>query len=234
MLPALLPIRSIAFALIFIFRSLISGEELTGISMWWSVTATAVNILTILLLIAAARKNGQTYWELINYRKGVTKIREILIVTAVILLLGMGGMYIAGFLCYGVFPYLAPMMIAPIPGIMAIVNIPLLPITTAFAEDGLYLGCGVNQIKNKYAAILVPAFFFALQHSFIPTLPDLRYMIYRFLSYLPLTVVLCLYYSKKRDPLPILIGHAVIDAATVFWIAATSLIPGFYDMLCSM
>lgn len=233
MLPVLMPIRSLVFAMIFIIGSIITNSDISGISNWWSVAATIVNVFNILILVLAAGKNGMTYWDLINYRRGNTKIREILIVSAAILLLGMGGMYIAGFLCYGVFPYLAPMMIAPIPGILAIINIPLLPVTTAFAEDGLYLGCGVNQIKNKYAAILVPAFFFALQHSFIPTLPDLRYMIYRFLSFLPLTVVLCWYYRKNRDPLPIMIGHALIDAATVSWIAATSLIPGFYDMICN-
>jgi len=41
-------------------------------------------------------------------------------------------------------------MIAPIPLWIAIINILILPISTALAEDGLYLGCGVNQIKNKY------------------------------------------------------------------------------------
>ena len=59
-------------------------------------------------------------------------------------------------------------------------------------------------------------------------------MIYRFISFLPLTVILCWYYHKKRDPLPIMIGHAVIDAATVMQIAATSFIPGFYDQMCNM
>ena len=126
------------------------------------------------------------------------------------------------------------MLIAPIPVVLAAVNIPLLPITTAFAEDGLYLGCGVNNIKNKYAAVLVPAFFYALQHSFIPTLFDVRYILYRFLSFLPLTVILCAYYYKKRDPVPIMIGHAIIDVATVAQIMATSAIPGFYDMMCGM
>lgn len=36
---------------------------------------------------------------------------------------------------------------------LATINIIVLPISTAFAEDGLYLGCGVHQIKNKYTAI---------------------------------------------------------------------------------
>lgn len=110
----------------------------------------------------------------------------------------------------------------------------VLPIATAFSEDGLNLGCGVNTLKNKYLAIMVPAFFFALQHSFIPTLFDVRYVVYRFISFLPLTIILCWKYYKNRNPLPIMVGHAIIDVATVIQILATSAIPGFYEMMCGM
>lgn len=233
-LPYLMPVRSIIFPLIFLVGAGLVNKSIDEISSWWSVADTIVNLLTIAMLIFAARSTGQTFAELIGYKKGQTKVSQVVIVSVVILVLGMGGMFLAGFLCYGVIPYAAPMIIAPIPVVLAAVNIPLLPITTAFAEDGLYLGCGVNNIKNKYAAVLVPALFYALQHSFIPTLFDVRYILYRFLSFLPLTVILCAYYYKKRDPVPIMIGHAIIDVATVAQIMATSAIPGFYDMMCGM
>ena len=233
-LPYLMPVRSIIFPLIFLVGAGLVNKSIDEISSWWSVADTIVNLLTIAMLIFAARSTGQTFAELIGYKKGQTKVHQVVIVSVVILVLGMGGLFLAGFLCYGVIPYAAPMIIAPIPVVLAAVNIPLLPITTVFAEDGLYLGCGVNNIKNKYAAVLVPALFYALQHSFIPTLFDVRYILYRFLSFLPLTVILCAYYYKKRDPVPIMIGHAIIDVATVAQIMATSAIPGFYDMMCSM
>ena len=229
-----MPVRSIIFPLIFLVGAGLVNKRIDEISNWWSVTDTIVNLLTIAMLIFAARSTGQTFAELIGYKKGQTKVSQVVIVSVVILVLGMGGMFLAGFLCYGVIPYAPPMVIAPIPVVLAAVNIPLLPITTVFAEDGLYLGCGVNNIKNKYAAVLVPALFYALQHSFIPTLFDVRYILYRFLSFLPLTVILCAYYYKKRDPVPIMIGHTIIDVATVAQIMATSAIPGFYDMMCGM
>lgn len=232
-LPFLLPFRCIIFVIIFIIGSLVTGKELENISSIWSVVASVVNIVTILLLILLTKKNGG-YAKLINYEKGRTKTRQIVGMIFLVVFVGMGGMYLAGFICYGVIPYAAPMMIAPIPLWLAIINVLLLPVSTALAEDGLYLGCGVNQIRNKYAAVLVPAFFFALQHSFIPTLFDLRYIIYRFLSFLPLTIILCHNYHKKRNPLSIMIGHGVIDVATVVQILMTSAIPGFYEMMCSM
>lgn len=231
--PFLLPLRCLIFILIFLIGSITTCKDLDEISNIWSIVASAVNIVTILLLVFITRKKGG-YTKLINYEKGKTKPAQIIGMTFFILLLGMGGMYLSGFICYGVIPYAAPMLTAPIPPWLAIINFFVLPVTTAFAEEGMYLGCGVNQIKNKYAAILVPAFFFALQHSFIPTLFDVRYILYRFLSFLPLTILLCWHYHKHKNPLPIMIGHGVIDVATVVQILATSTIPGFYEMMCAI
>lgn len=232
-LPFLLPFRCLVFILIFIAGALLTGKGLDEISNIWSVAASAVNIVTILMLVLLTRKTGG-YSKLISYEKGKAKPKQAVGMILLITLVGMGGMYLAGFLCYGVIPYAAPMMIAPIPLWLAIINMLLLPVSTAFAEEGLYLGCGVNQIRNKYAAILVPAFFFALQHSFIPMLFDARYIAYRFLSFLPLTIILCCHYYKKRNPLPIMVGHAVIDAATAAQILATSAVPGLYEQMCGM
>ncbi len=228
----LLPIRSLIFVLTFIIGSFITGHTLEEISNIWSIVASCVNIATILLLIFFAKKCGISYATLINYEKGKTKPTQVIGMVIFILLVGMGGMFLAGFICYGVIPYAAPMLIAPIPLWLAIINVLILPISTAFAEEGLYLGCGVTQLKNKYTAILIPAFFFALQHSFIPTLFDVKYIVYRFLSFLPLTIILCWHFHKNRNPLPIMVGHTVIDVATVTQILATSAVPGLYEMMC--
>ncbi|MBQ7581342.1 MAG: CPBP family intramembrane metalloprotease [Lachnospiraceae bacterium] len=233
-LPALLPIRSVVFLLIFALGSKAAGRELSDISNWWTIVATVVNLFTILLLVFVSKKNGMTYLQLINYRKGATKAGQVILLSLIILIVGVGGMYLAGFLCYGVIPYTPPMMIAPIAKIPAVINFFLLPVTTALAEDGLYLGCGVNMIENQTMQVIIPAFFYALQHCFIPTLFDGKYILYRFLSFLPLTVILCLYYRKKRNPVPVMVGHALIDLMTVSWVLATSLIPGFYEMMYNM
>lgn len=230
----LLPLRCIIFLLIFIIGAVFTGKSFYEISNIWSVAASVVNIVTILLLVLISKKMGGSFKEIINYEKGKTKPKQVVAMTAIVLLVGMGGMFLSGFICYGVIPYAPPMLIEPIALPLAIINLVLLPITTAIAEEGLYLGCGVNQIKNKIAAILVSAFFFALQHSFIPTLLDVRYIIYRFLCFLPLTIIICWHYWKNRNPLPIMIGHAVIDLATAGQILATSAVPGLYEMMLKM
>ena len=228
----LMPLRSLIFILVFITVSAVTGKNLSDISNIWSVAASIINILFVLSLVLITRKQGG-YLKLINYAKGKTRPKQVFAMIGIILLVGMAGMYLAGWICYGVIPYAAPMMIAPIPVVLAVINLIVLPVSTALAEDSLYLGCGVRQFENKFAAIIVPAFFFAVQHSFIPTLPDVRYIIYRFISFLPLTIILCMHYHKHKNPLPIMIGHAVIDVATAGQILATSVIPGFYEMMLS-
>ena len=230
----LLPIRCVIFLFTFVIGAAVVGKQIEEISNWWSVVASIVNVLIIVVLVFTTKKKNSNYWELINFQKGKTTWKQIVGMSAIIVVIGMVGMYLAGYICYGVIPYAAPMLIAPIPLWLAIINVVVLPISTAFAEDGLYLGCGVNTIKNKYVAIIVPALFFALQHSFIPTLYDVRYTVYRFISFLPLTIILCWWYHKNRNPLPIMVGHAAIDVATVMQILATSAIPGFYEMMCGM
>ena len=230
----LLPIRSIMFILIFIIGSILVNKDVSDISNWWSIVATIVNIITIILIVLVAKKIKSNYFKLINYEKGKTKLKEIIIISIIVLFVGTIGMYISGFICYGKFPYAAPMMITPVPVVLAIINFILLPLTVSFAEDGLYLGCGVNSFKNKYMAIFVPAFFYALQHCFIPTLFDGKYIIYRFLSFLPLTIILCWYYQKKKNPVPIMIGHALIEMASVVLILLTSISPDIYQMMLNM
>ncbi len=230
----LLPIRCIMFVLIFTIGAFVTKQNISDISNWWSPVATIVNVITFLLIFFTAKKSGLSYRGLINHQKGKTKISQILLMAFLTLVIGTGGMYLSGFICYGIIPYSAPMMIAPIHPVLAVLNFILLPLTVPFAEDGLYLGGGVNQIKNKFAAIFVPAFFYAVQHSFIPTLLDTRFIIYRFLSFLPLTIIFCWYYYKKRNPLPIMIAHGVIEIASVVMILATSLNPELYKIMCNI
>ncbi|MCR5214826.1 MAG: hypothetical protein K6E10_10465, partial [Eubacterium sp.] len=63
---------------------------------------------------------------------------------------------------------------------------------------------------------------------------DGKFILYRFLSFLPLTIILCWYYRKKRNPVPIMVGHALIDLMTVSFVIATSMVPGFFEMMCNM
>ena len=97
----LLPFRCVAFLLIFVIGAFSVGKKISEISNWWSVVASIVNIVTILILIVVTKMNGINYWELVNYQKEKTTPKQIISMVIVIVLVGMIGMYLAGFVCYG-------------------------------------------------------------------------------------------------------------------------------------
>lgn len=227
----LLPMRCLLFIAAFSFCVIVASKSLTEITHWWSMLASAINIVTIAILWIVCKRNNTTYREMIRYEKKKKSILKGFLFVIIMLLLGMGGMYLAGWLCYGELPYLAPVMIAPVPPFLAVLNIFILPLTTTIAEDGLYLGCGVNGIRSKHAAVFLPAFFYALQHSFIPMILDMKFIIYRFLAFLPLTVWICFRYYKGASVSYIMTGHWLLNIATTLQIAATSFNPEIYDML---
>ena len=187
------------------------------------------NVVTILVLLFLCRSRETTYWKFINYEKGKTKGKTVVIVTLVMLAAGMGGMQLAGLISYGEIPHFPLMMIQPIPLWVAMIHIFLLPLTTTLAEDGIYLGV-INQNDSK-SIVILSAFFYALQHSFIPFLPDARFVLYRFLSFLLVAIMMCFWYRKNKNPLPFMVGHFVLNLATVAQIAMISASPGMFEQI---
>ena len=99
----LLPIRCVIFLLTFVIGAAVVGKQIEEISNWWSVIASIVNVLIIVVLVFTTKKKNSNYWELINFQKGKTTWKQIVGMSAIIVVIGMVGMYLAGYICYGVF-----------------------------------------------------------------------------------------------------------------------------------
>lgn len=234
--PFILPLfRSTLFIIAGLLFAMSTNQTLEQASKWWSVICTICNIITIVLLVIICNSEGTTYKELIGYQKGQSKIKYTLLIAVLMLILGMGGMYGFGFMIYG---YVPVTMVQPIPVWYAIINVILLPLTVIFAELPLYFGYSLNRIEkitgSKILSIAYPIFFYALQHSFFPLLNDWKYMLFRFLSFLPLLFVLGIVYYKNKKLVPLMIGHGILDLATGVQILMCSLSPALFEMMKSI
>jgi len=205
------------------------SSSFDDLSQYWTVIVLFCNLATIFVLFFLCRTKEITFGKFINYEKGKTNWKTAMMVTLVMLAIGVGGMQLAGLISYGEIPHFPLMLIQPIPLWIAIINVFALPLTTTIAEDGIYLGV-INQSNSK-ATVVLSAFFYALQHSFIPLMPDTSFAIYRFLSFLPVAIVMCFWYKKNRNPLPFMIGHFVLNLATVTQIVMTSISPELYEQM---
>jgi len=190
------------------------------------------NVITILILALVCKLEGSDYWDLIGYKKGQLNFKSTLVIIMLMLLIGVGGLFAFGLAIYG---YVPTILIQPIPIWIALINTILLPVTIVFAELPLYYGYSFNRIKentgNIFLAMSYIMFFYALQHSFIPLLFDWQYMLFRFLSFLPLIIVLGIIYNKKRTLAPLMIGHGFLDLATGMQILISSLFPAIFEIM---
>ncbi|MBN2557429.1 MAG: hypothetical protein JXB33_01600 [Clostridia bacterium] len=231
--PFILPaFRSVLFIFAGLLFSSISGQTLLESSRWWSLICTACNVLTIGVLVIVFRSEGKTYKDIIGFEKGRIKVGNTASMTILMFILGIGGMAAAGYIIYGNMP---TGLINPIPPWIAAINAVLLPITIIFAEFPLYFGYSLNGIEKttgrKVLAVAYPVFFYALQHSFIPFLIDWKHILFRFLSFLPLLLVLGIIYFKKRNLPPLMIGHGFLDLATGLQILALSIYPALFGIM---
>ncbi len=147
-------------------------------------------------------------------------------------LLGIGGLVGISWLVYGYMPVTTTQ---PLPVWAAILVIILFPATVMFAEIPLYLGYCAPLIKektnNEVFAIVYPLFFYALQHSFMPLIFDFKHMLSRFLMFIPLLIFIGIWYYKKRDLLPLIAGHGLLDVFTGIQLLIVSLYPSIFEMM---
>ncbi len=205
----LLPLRTILFIFIFLIISFFVKKDVKEISKYWTLVVIVCNFITIFALYKFCKKNNITYLKLIDYKK--SKIKNIIIIGLLITLIGIIGSYLSGFIFYKTIPYTPDIMIQPLPLIIVIIDLILLPITSTFAEEGIYLGVGINKLKLLYPTI----FFYLLQHCFFPMILDIKYIVYRFVAFIPAIIFMCLYYKKKKEITPIMFGHFVINFVTI-------------------
>jgi len=219
----LLPLRSLLFVASFWAISVFAGKPIEDLSRWWSLFVIIINFVCIAILLTKG-----SYKEFINYENGKTKVKSAVLVVVLTLVIGMGGMYMAGFVCYGKLPYFDVHMVGALPIAVAAICAALLPITTTLAEDGIYLG-SINKADGDFGVTLTSAFFYAAQHSFIPFLPSITFMLYRFISFLPLTLLFCFWYRKIRNPLPFMIGHFIINLSTAAMLVMSAVSPNVFS-----
>ncbi|MBN2851179.1 MAG: hypothetical protein JXQ23_00425 [Clostridia bacterium] len=225
-------LRTILFITAGLLLTVITKKTLLEMTRWWTILCSVVNVITIIILAVVLKYEGSSYRELLNYKKGQIKFKNTVIIVFSMLLVGIGGMYAFGYLIYG---YMPTLLIQPVPVWLGIINVIVFPVTIIFAEMPIYFAYSINRIEkfsgSRVLAFSYCMFFYALQHSFIPLLFDWKYIVFKFLSFLPLMVVLSIIYNKKRNLAPLMIGHGIMDLATSSQILIMSLFPAVYIMI---
>ena len=93
---------------------------------------------------------------------------------------------------------------------------PIWSATEEFTYQG-YLAARFAALScHRWVVYSLVGFWWALQHSFLPFMPDWRLVLYRFLAFLPGVLVFLAIYLRTRRLAPLIVAHWMMDLAAVF------------------
>jgi uncharacterized protein len=191
---------------------------------WWTIYGTLVDIGCLVLMAQFTRGEGIRLRDLIGnirLRWG----RDIFIGIGWLLLVFpffMVGGSLGSKLVFGSSqPYLYPGLLAArtLPLWAMIYSLSVWWIIWSPTEEMTYQAYTLPRIwalsKRWWIAIPVVAFWWTLQHSFIPLILDWHYVAWRFLAFLPGVTAFTLIYAWTRRLPPIIVAHWVMDILAV-------------------
>jgi hypothetical protein len=178
---------------------------------WWRVYGTVMDVGCIVLLVWLTRREGIGLFDLGNYCRE-RWLRDVLIGLGLFVPIFVLAMFlpgtIASLVIYGG-PSPTPASSLPVPGLLYALII--WPTMWAFAEDNTYFSYSLPRLEaltgRTWLAVVVLSFFAALQHGFLPFKLEWQHFVYRFVSSVPVVIVLILLYLRQRRLLPIHVIH---------------------------
>ena len=212
--------RTILFLVFGFLISIILGffkinEPLSDVTRWWTYQVICTNILCFFLLSWLSSKENMKFLDLIGFNQKLVK-RDMLLVLALLIpsgIIGYFGVHLAGVWLYGNTP--PTFMFQSLPIWAAVFSVIIFPLTNALVETTTYFGYSFQRIavlsRNKWLAFFIAASFLALQHIGIPLYLDLKYMLWRFVSFLPFAFFAGYVYLKIRRLFPIIVLHYLAD-----------------------
>lgn len=192
---------------------------------YWLLTATLTNIVSIALLFILFKRDGAKYFNIFSFSR-ISLKKDIFIFLGLALLSGpivfLPG-YFLSIMIWGDPNVPTEMMFAPIENWLVYILLIAFPVTIAFAELATYFAYIMSklkkQLKVKWLAVLLPILFLSLQHCTLPFIPDLNFIVYRALVFLPFAclVGLSIYYRPSLF-IYFAILHGIMDfgAALMF------------------
>ena len=190
---------------------------------WWSVFWTVADLGCLLLLAWFARREGLGIAELfgrVRLRWGHDILLGLglwlVIFPAFLLAAPLASVLVYGSLQPPAYPGLLLGRVLPTWAVIySLVSIVLWSPT----EETTYQGYVLPRLEvltgRPWAAVLLVGFWWAVQHCFVPLILDWRYVVWRFLGFLPGVILLMVAYRRIRRLSPLIVAHWPMDIAAV-------------------
>jgi uncharacterized protein len=183
------------------------------------VYGTLIDGGCLALLWQLTRREGIGLFDLVGFERA-RLVPDALLGVALIpvnLTFILGGIYAAGWLVYGTLT--PPYLFGPLPWPAALYGVLVWPFIWGLTEQMTYNGYLVPRFQvlcgSTSVAVACVAFAWSFQHVVMPLTFDAKFMVFRLLSPVPLSVFATLLYLRLRRLVPFAIAHALMDGASV-------------------
>jgi hypothetical protein len=187
---------------------------------WWTVYGTLADLGCLALLWTFTRAEGTTLRGLIgpiHWRRGRDLWMGLGLLLLIFPLFVVGGM-ISNLIVYGTMsanPNPTGAVQPPFPLWGTIYSLGVWWVIWSPTEEMTYQGYALPRLRawsgRTWVALAVVGFWWSLQHSFLPFIPQWRYVAWRFLMVAPGVVVTMLVYLRIRRLAPLIAAHWPMD-----------------------
>lgn len=188
---------------------------------YWLLTATMTNFVSILLLSFLFKRENHTFLSLFRFNR-LSFRKDLLLFFGLTLVIGflafLSNKLLSNWLWEN--PEMpVKLMFQPLDQWLAYILLFAFPITTAFAELATYFGYIMprleKKLNNKWMSLLLPVLFLSLQHCTLPFIPDISFIVYRCLVFLPFALLLGISIRLRPTLFPFFaILHGMMDFGT--------------------
>jgi membrane protease YdiL (CAAX protease family) len=187
---------------------------------WWTVYGTIVDIGCLIGLRIFTRKEGIRLRDLIGPMR-LRRGREFFLGLGLFFLifpLFIVGSMLAQKLLYGSLDtstalYLTQLRALPLWAY--VYSIAIWWIVSSPTEEAIYQGYALPRFRTltgrTWIAMIVVGFWWAAQHAMIPFVPDWKFLLFRFLQFVPGVFVMMLVYLRMRRLGPLILAHWTMD-----------------------
>jgi membrane protease YdiL (CAAX protease family) len=220
--PVLFLCLQAALATIFALQHRPSAWRSAG--AWWSVYGTLVDIVCLVMMarfMKAERIGIRGLIGKVNLRWG----RDIFLGFGLFVLVFpvfMGGSFVSSLLVYGSWDpqrnlYLLGVRSLPLWGV--VYSLAVWWIISAATEETTYQAYALPRIRalsgRSWIAVVTVVFWWSLQHCALPFVPDWKYIVFRFVAFVPGVLLLTLIYMRTRRLPPLIVAHWPMDLGAV-------------------
>jgi hypothetical protein len=182
---------------------------------YWTVYGTLIDLGCLLVIARLVRREGQSLADLLHWdRKRFGRdLLAGLVIGLGMMLVGVAGGVGATIALYG--SSAAPAAMGGLPLGAALYSVLVWPVLWGLAEQLTYQGYALPRLLSAtgqtWPAITLVAFGWALQHVALPLQPDATFMLWRFVTSLPVALASLLLFLRTRRLFPFVVAHWFAD-----------------------